>query len=42
MMNGGEKVVSYVIEGKEFNDIGDEKSYKKAYDLYMQKLGKIL
>ncbi|MHB1909473.1 MAG: nucleotidyltransferase family protein [Nitrososphaerales archaeon] len=42
MMKGGEKVVSYVIEGKEFNDIGDEKSYKKAYDLYMQKLGKIL
>jgi mannose-1-phosphate guanylyltransferase len=42
MMKRKEKVVSYVIEGKEFLDIGDEKSYKKVYDLYMSKLGKIL
>ncbi len=42
MIGAKEKVVSYVIEGKEFLDIGDEKSYKKAYDFYMTKLGKIL
>ena len=42
MMKGKEKVVSYIIEGKEFHDIGDEKSYKKVYDLYMSRLGKIL
>jgi mannose-1-phosphate guanylyltransferase len=42
MIKAKEKVVSYVIEGKEFLDIGNEKSYKKAYDFYMSKLGKIL
>jgi mannose-1-phosphate guanylyltransferase len=42
MIKNKEKVVSYVIEGKEFLDIGDEKSYKKVYDLYMSRLGKIL
>lgn len=42
MMDAKETVVSYVIEGKEFLDIGDKKSYKKAYDLYMEKLGRIL
>jgi mannose-1-phosphate guanylyltransferase len=42
MIRSKEKVFSYVIEGKEFLDIGDEKSYKKAYELYMSKLGKIL
>ena len=42
MIRAKEKVVSYLIEGKEFLDIGDEKSYKKAYDFYMSKLGKIL
>jgi mannose-1-phosphate guanylyltransferase len=37
-----EKIVSYVIEGKEFMDIGDEKSYKKVYELFMARLGKVL
>jgi mannose-1-phosphate guanylyltransferase len=42
MLHQKEKVVSYVIQGKEFLDIGDEKSYRKVYDLYLSKLGKIL
>ncbi len=42
MIKAGEPVHSYVISGKEFLDIGDERSYKKVYDLYMQKLGQIL
>jgi mannose-1-phosphate guanylyltransferase len=42
MMKAKERVNSFVIEGKEFLDIGDEKSYKKVYDLYLNKLGKIL
>ncbi len=42
MMKSKEKVDSYVLEGKEFLDIGDEKSYRKVYDLYLNKLGKIL
>lgn len=42
MISSKETVVSYVIDGKEFLDIGDEKSYKRVYDLYMAKLGKIL
>jgi mannose-1-phosphate guanylyltransferase len=42
MMNSGEKVYSYIIEGKEFLDIGDESSYKRAYNIYLQKLGKVL
>jgi mannose-1-phosphate guanylyltransferase len=42
MIKEKKKVVSYVIEGKQFLDIGDAKSYKKVYDLYMSKLGKIL
>jgi mannose-1-phosphate guanylyltransferase len=42
MIRSGEIVQSYVIEGKDFLDIGDEESYRRAYDLYLQKLGKIL
>ena len=42
MMQSGERVFSYVIEGKEFIDIGDEKSYRHAYDLYLKKLGRVL
>ncbi len=42
MMKNGEHVSSYVIEGKEFMDIGDERSYKHAYDLFLEKMGKVL
>jgi mannose-1-phosphate guanylyltransferase len=42
MIKKNEKVFSYVIKNKEFLDIGDEKSYKHAYDLYLEKLGKVL
>lgn len=42
MMKHGERVFSYVVEGKEFIDIGDEKSYKTMYNLYLKKLGKVL
>jgi mannose-1-phosphate guanylyltransferase len=42
MLKAGEHVYSYVIEGKEFVDIGDAGSYKRAYDMYLQKLGKVL
>jgi mannose-1-phosphate guanylyltransferase len=42
MIKAGERVSSYVIEGKEFLDIGDEKSYKHAYEEYLEKMGKVL
>ena len=42
MIKRGEKVSSYVIPGKEFLDIGDERSYKRVYDLFLQKMGKVL
>ncbi len=42
MIAGGEAVYSHVIEGKEFVDIGDETSFKNAYDRYLQKMGKVL
>ena len=42
LMKSGEKVSSYVIEGKQFIDIGDEVSYKKADELFLQKMGKVL
>ncbi|MGH2638164.1 MAG: nucleotidyltransferase family protein [Rhabdochlamydiaceae bacterium] len=42
MIRSGEKVSSYVIEGKMFMDIGDERSYKRVYDLFLQKMGKVL
>lgn len=42
MISSGEKVSSYVVEGKEFMDIGDEKSYKHVYDLFLQRMGKVL
>jgi len=42
MISSGEDVYSYVIEGKEFLDIGDESSFKKAYERYIQKMGKVL
>ncbi len=42
MMKAGEKVSSYVIPGGEFMDIGDERSYKRVYDLFLQKMGKVL
>ncbi|MDA4111252.1 MAG: nucleotidyltransferase family protein [Thaumarchaeota archaeon] len=38
----GGKVSTYVIEGKEFLDIGDEKSYRKADELFLEKMGKVL
>src|SRR5579875_3464139 len=41
MIKSGERIYAYTIEG-EFMDIGDEKSYKRVYDLYMRKLGRIL
>lgn len=42
MMRKGEKISSYLIPGDEFIDIGDEKSYKRVYDLFLQKMGKVL
>jgi mannose-1-phosphate guanylyltransferase len=42
MIKANEKVSSYVIEGKEFIDIGDEKSYRRADELFLQKMGKVL
>jgi mannose-1-phosphate guanylyltransferase len=42
MIKAGEKVSSYFIEGKEFIDIGDEKSYRKADELFLEKMGKVL
>lgn len=42
MMKAGEVVSSYVIEGQEFIDIGDEQSYKRAYDRFLDKMGKVL
>jgi|SRR5579872_5449501 len=42
IIKSGEKVSSFVIEGKEFIDIGDEKSYRKADELFLQKMGKVL
>ncbi|MHB8567029.1 MAG: nucleotidyltransferase family protein [Nitrososphaerales archaeon] len=42
MMKAGEKVSSYVIEGQDFMDIGDEKSYKRVYEIFLQRMGKVL
>lgn len=42
MMNAGENVDSFVIEGQEFMDIGDEKSYRRVYDIFLEKMGKVL
>jgi mannose-1-phosphate guanylyltransferase len=42
MIRRGEKVSSYMIPSKEFLDIGDEKSYKRVYDMFLQKMGKVL
>ena len=42
MIKAGEKVSSYFIEGKEFLDIGDEKSYRHADELFLEKMGKVL
>jgi len=42
IIKSGGIVSSYLIEGKEFLDIGDEKSYRKADDLFIQKMGKVL
>ena len=42
MMKAEENVNSFVIEGQEFMDIGDEKSYKKVYDIFLGKMGKVL
>ncbi len=40
MIKAGEKVSSYFIEGKEFLDIGDEKSYRHADEALLGKDGK--
>ena len=42
MIKAGEKVSSYFIEGKDFLDIGDEKSYRRADELFLEKMGKVL
>jgi hypothetical protein len=31
-----------LIPGDEFLDIGDEKSYKRVYDLFLERMGKVL
>lgn len=42
MIRKDEKVSTYLIPGKEFLDIGDEKSFKHVYDLFLQRMGKVL
>lgn len=42
MIEAGEKVSSFYIEGKEFLDIGDEKSYRRADELFLERMGKVL
>ena len=42
MNRKGESVSSYVIAGHEFLDIGDEKSYRRVYDIFLQRMGKVL
>lgn len=42
MIKAGEKVSSYYIEGRDFLDIGDEKSYRRADELFLEKMGKVL
>jgi mannose-1-phosphate guanylyltransferase len=42
MIKAGEVVQSHLFKEKQFLDIGDEESYRRVYDLYLQKLGKIL
>lgn len=42
MMRKGEKISSYSIPGAEFLDIGDEKSYRRVYDLFLERMGKVL
>ena len=42
MIKAGEKVTSYIVEGAEFMDIGDEKSYKRVYEIFLNKMGKVL
>ncbi|MDG6907883.1 MAG: nucleotidyltransferase family protein [Nitrososphaerota archaeon] len=42
MIKAGETVSSYIIEGKEFIDIGNEQSYRRAYDSFLDKMGKVL
>ena len=42
MIKADEKISSFVIPGQEFLDIGDERSYKRVYDLFLQKMGKVL
>jgi mannose-1-phosphate guanylyltransferase len=42
MVEAGERVFAFRVKGKEFIDIGDKRSYRRAYDLYLKKLGKIL
>ncbi len=42
MIKAGEKVSSFYIEGKEFLDIGDEKSYRRADELFLERMGKVL
>jgi mannose-1-phosphate guanylyltransferase len=42
MIKAGEKVSSYYIEGSDFLDIGDEKSYRRADEIFLEKMGKVL
>jgi mannose-1-phosphate guanylyltransferase len=42
VIKAGDKVSSYYIEGKDFLDIGDEKSYRRADELFLEKMGKVL
>jgi mannose-1-phosphate guanylyltransferase len=42
MIKAGERVSAFLIEGKEFLDIGDEKSYRRADELFLEKMGKVL
>jgi mannose-1-phosphate guanylyltransferase len=42
MIKQGAKVSTYYIEGREFLDIGDEKSYRRADEVFLEKMGKVL
>lgn len=42
LIRKGDKIASYHIPGDQFLDIGDEKSYKRVYDIFLERMGKVL
>jgi mannose-1-phosphate guanylyltransferase len=41
-LKAGERIFSFLADGKDIIDIGDKKSYNEAYEKYLSRLGKIL